>query len=174
METINVYTILELNEEAKEKAIDHFYNINVEDDFWFEYLYGEAEELGIKITSFDEYHATGDFTEYPMEVANNIVKHFGDGMDIYQTALNFLEDIDKGITALTAENNSVDEFDQLDEEEIKEQVIEDLEGEFLREILEDYRIMLQAEWFYQTSENAILESLEANEYYFTRAGRFVA
>ena len=43
-------------------------------------------------------------------------------------------------------------------------------AEFRRSILEDYRIILQTEFEYLTSEEAIVEIIEANEYEFTADG----
>jgi len=47
---------------------------------------------------------------------------------------------------------------------------EDIDAEFLRSLCEDYRIMLQNEYEYLTSEEAIIETIIANEYEFTEEG----
>ncbi len=49
--------------------------------------------------------------------------------------------------------------------------LENDEDEFLKELLEDYRIILQKEYEYQTSEEAIIGTIEANEYEFTQDGK---
>jgi hypothetical protein len=51
-----------------------------------------------------------------------------------------------------------------------DQQVEDMELEFLRSILEDYRILLQKDYDYQTSDEAIIETIQANEYEFTENG----
>lgn len=61
--TYNVYTFEELNDEQKEKAIMNLSDINVNHDWW-EYMYSDAETIGLRITGFDldrSRHATGEF-----------------------------------------------------------------------------------------------------------------
>ena len=57
----------------------------------------------------------------------------------------------------------------LDDLEIEEE-IEDLENEYLYTLSEDYRIILQREYEYLTSEEYIKDTLIANEYDFTEDG----
>ena len=45
-----------------------------------------------------------------------------------------------------------------------------LEAEFLKSILEDYSIILQKEYEYLTSREAVEETIEANDYHFTENG----
>jgi hypothetical protein len=45
-----------------------------------------------------------------------------------------------------------------------------LEDEFLKTLCEDYRIILSREYDYLTSEAAIIETIEANEYEFKADG----
>ena len=51
--------------------------------------------------------------------------------------------------------------------------LEDLNKEFLRSLCEDYRIILQKEYEYLTSEEAIIETIEVNEYEFTEEGELI-
>jgi hypothetical protein len=44
-------------------------------------------------------------------------------------------------------------------------------AEFLCDLLEDYRIILSKEYNYQTSEETIKETIEANDYEFTAEGK---
>ena len=46
-----------------------------------------------------------------------------------------------------------------------------LDDEFRVSILEDYRIMLQKQYEYLCSEEAIIETIEANDYEFTEDGK---
>ena len=61
-----------------------------------------------------------------------------------------------------------DDSDEFSEWENKMIIIED---EFLKSLLEDYSIILQKEYEYQTSEEAIIESIKANDYEFTEDGK---
>ena len=46
----------------------------------------------------------------------------------------------------------------------------ELDAEFTKSIFEDYRILLQKECEYLNSDEAIIETIEANDYYFTKDG----
>jgi hypothetical protein len=49
--------------------------------------------------------------------------------------------------------------------------LSDMEANFLDSLLEDYAIMLQKEYEYLQSEEAITETIVANEYEFTEEGK---
>ena len=68
-------------------------------------------------------------------------------------------------------NNYMDETHEDYESSNNEDKLIDMENEFLKSLLEDYSIMLQNEYEYLTSEEAIIETIEANEYEFTQAGK---
>ena len=51
-EKIKVYEFNELSEEAKEKAIEKLWNINVDYEWW-DCVYDDAENIGLKIKEFD-------------------------------------------------------------------------------------------------------------------------
>ena len=72
---IKAYLFNELSEEAKEKAVQNLSNINVQFDWWH-FIYEDAKNIGLKITSFDLYrnkHANGEFLLSAAEVAANII-----------------------------------------------------------------------------------------------------
>ena len=48
--------------------------------------------------------------------------------------------------------------------------LDDLDNDFLHDLLEDYRIMLINEYDYLTSREAIVESIDANGYEFDENG----
>ena len=50
--TCNVYTFEELSPEGQRKAIERYYDINVDHEWW-RYTYDDAEDIGLKITEFD-------------------------------------------------------------------------------------------------------------------------
>ena len=49
--------------------------------------------------------------------------------------------------------------------------LQDIEDDFLKSLCEDYRILLQHQYEYLTSEEVIIETIEANEYEFTQDGK---
>ncbi len=136
-----VYSFDELPEDIQNKVIDDNYDINVDFE-WHDDTCENAEQIGVKITGFDLSHNTisGELIECPVDVKKAILKQHGKTCDTYKT---------------------VKEYDFRTEVD---------EGEFLRSILEDYRTMLDNEYEYLTSHEAIKETIESNEYQFTIEG----
>lgn len=158
-----VYLFSELSEQAKEKAIKWGYDLNVSYDWW-ESVYEDAENIGLKITGFDIYRASycnGDIIGTHEETAKLILENHGEQCETYKTAKNFLAELD----AITEKykDEGEDNWDEQSENE-------NAEDEFLKSLLEDYRIMLSKEYNYLTSEAAIIETIEANEYEFKADG----
>lgn len=79
-----------------------------------------------------------------------ILKNHGKDCDTYKTAM---------------------EYKKTSSQELTEDEREDLEHEFLNSILEDYRIMMDKEFEYQTSRENVEENIRINEYEFTVDGK---
>jgi hypothetical protein len=159
--TYNVYQFSELSEEAKENAINKLADINVGHDYWYESTLDDAAEVKLKITEFDldrNRHCKGEFMESAPETAELILQNHGKDCETYKTAKHFLNALDE----LTGQKENIEDVD--------EDEIEDLEDEFLQSILEDYSIILQKECEYLQSEEAIIETIQANEYEFLEDG----
>lgn len=159
-----VYKFSELSEQAKEKAIEWGYDLNVSYDWW-ESVYEDAENIGVKITGFDIDRASyckGDIIGTHEETAKLILEQHGEQCETYKTAKNFLAELDA--VAERYKDKGEDNWDEQSE-------IEAQEDDFLKSLLEDYRIILSKEYDYLTSREAIIESIEANEYEFTVDGR---
>ena len=94
-----------------------------------------------------------------------IIDNHGDTCETYRTAETYLKDKDNLIYMAERDENGdfVNEYD-LDGD------LDDLDSEFLKSILEDYRIILSKEYDYLTSEEAIRETINANEYEFYEDG----
>ena len=165
----NVYTFDELSEDMQEKVIENLYDINVSYDWW-QSIYEDAANIGLKITSFDldrRRHADGELNFAANEVAANIFLEHGGDCDTYKTAQAFMKEWEP----LFAEY--MDETGEKYESAVIEGELQDLESEFLQSLLEDYSIMLQKEFEYLQSEEAIKETIEANEYEFTVDGKLI-
>jgi hypothetical protein len=168
-----VYTWDELTDEQKEKALSKLYDLNTGYEWW-QSVYEDAEDVGIKITSFDldrNRHAEGKFTMNATDVAKAIVEDHGPDCETYKTAREFLN----AVTPMIDFRDNFADDDNTTEEEYKTfddntDKIEELEEEFLKSILEDYSIMLQKEYEYLSSEEAIVETIKANEYEFDENG----
>jgi len=155
---IKLYKFSELSDEAKEKAIEKLSSVNVEYIEWWESVYSDAEDIGLKIKGFDldrGSYVKGDFIEYAETVANKIIENHGENCETYKDAKNYLKDL-AAIVNKTATEDDID--------------TEDIDREFLKTLLEDYRIMLKQEYEYLTSKEAIIETIEANNYEFNENG----
>jgi hypothetical protein len=145
--TINIYKFDELSDKAKENALIHLWNVNVDHFDWWNSTYDDAKNIGLKLTGFDldrGRYCNGEWIGDPTEVAENIIREHGVDCETYKDAHAFL--------CLIEPDG------------------EDIRG-FLHHLLEDYRLMLQEEYEYLISEEAIIEAIEANDYEFTEDGR---
>lgn len=164
--TKTVYSFNELSQEAQQKAILNLSNINLYYGWW-EYVYYEANEIGLKITSFDldrNKHANGEFLLSASEVAANIIKLRQETEETYQTAKSFLEDFNPVFASYMDENSEDYESREIEEK------LQELENDFLSSLLEDYANILQNEYEYLYSDEAIKETIEANKYEFNEDG----
>lgn len=159
---INIYQFNELSEVAKQNAINEFSNINT--DFnWWEFTYMDSENIGLKITSFDldrNRSANGHFILSACEVAQNVLNEHGESCETFKTANNFLENWQPVF------NDYLDENSENYESKNLEDILLDLENDFLNSLLEDYSIMLQNEYEFLQSNEAIQETIISNEYEF--------
>ena len=168
--TTNLYTFDELSEEAKRKAIEKLYDINVDHDWWW-CIYDDAEMIGCKISGFDLDRRLIEFdNEKDVEtVAQLVLKNHGIGADTNRLADTYLHDrknlVEKfsdGVkTDIVTEENEYD-FDQ---------ECDDLDREFINQLGERYLTMLRDDYEYHTSDEAIIETIKCNEYEFTQDGK---
>jgi len=168
METIeiNLYSFEELNYTAKERALSKFYDINVNHNWW-EFIYYDAKELGILIKSFDldrgkHIEIDIDSCYYCEDVANKIISTHGKTCQTYIISETFLKD---------REDIEFKYDDELINEEQFDDMISALEEEYTNDIANEYLTMLEKEYEYLTSEEAIIEMICANEYQFTEDGK---
>lgn len=165
----NVYTFDELSDKAKEKAIESLRDINV-DYNWWDSRYDDAAMIGLRITGFDlerNRHATGEFNCLggAIQCAGNIINEHGPLCDTYKLAAQYLKDqetIDKKYP--NHEDTDSDDYS----EHLESSGL--LADEFLHDLLEEYSIMLQDEYEYLMSDDAIIDTINANDYTFTEDG----
>lgn len=164
--TITTYSFSELSEQAQQKAIYNCIDINTNYD-WYEFICEDAKNIGLEITSFDldrRRHAKGEFINSATEVAADILREHGPKCETYILAEQFLEKF----TPLFAEY--MDETSEKYETWQTENELQELEEEFLSELLEEYSVILQNQYEYLISDEAIIKTIEANEYEFTENG----
>jgi len=169
MKTVKVklFAINELTEEVKEKVLNEFRDINVFFDWW-DSIFGDAKVIGLKITGFDldrNRHAKGEFLLAANEVAQNILNNHGESCETYKTASSFMEDWQPVF------NDYMDESSEKYESKEAEQELQEMEDSFLDSLLEDYSIMLQKEYEYLMEDEAVEETIIANEYQFLENGK---
>ncbi|MDD4984362.1 MAG: hypothetical protein PHQ43_01035 [Dehalococcoidales bacterium] len=165
--TTTVYRFDELSDDAKEKALESLYDINVSGFDWWENVYYDAEQIGLKITGFDldrGSYCEGGFMESAESVAKLIIENHGDTTETYKTAQDYLAELQ----IFMADPENYYDFGT-DDQELMDH--DDIDEEFLRSLLEDYRIMLSRGYDYLTSKDAIIETIEANAYEFTADGK---
>jgi len=176
---LQAYKFDELDEQTKLQVIEDNIHINVEFDWW-DCTYETLRECGIKVNSFDigrRQECEIEFLEDGHEVATNIIDTFGEAMDIVKDAKNFIKDRD-ALVKKYGEGNDTDGYSvkglydpfifyEFDEKEA------DLTHEFQRKLSVEILHWLRDEYEYLTSEEAIIETIEANEYEFTEEGKLI-
>ena len=151
--TINLYEFDELSDQAKQRAIVDYWQINL--DHWWDSIYDDAENIGLKITGFDldrNRHCTGQAIDHVLTIAHKIKTDHGFDTPTYKLANEFIK-----------------EYAALDED-IDADELRDFENKFLNAILKEYSILLQREYEWLTSEEMIVDTLRANKYYFLEDG----
>ena len=164
-----VFTFDELSEDAKQKAIERLRDINVSHNWW-EITYDDAKTIGLKITGFNldrNRHATGELILSACEVAQNIFNEHGETCETFKTATNFME-----VWQPIFDEYMNEESEKFESAELEDELTE-LEGEFCQSLLEDYSIMLQNECEFLQEDEAIIETIEANDYEFTEDGKLI-
>jgi hypothetical protein len=168
-ETIKIYQFEELSDTAQEKAIQEFQYINVDHEWW-DSVFEDASQIGLKITEFDTGQTAackGKWIEDAKDVADKIIENHGDVCETHRDAKQFLTDLAAAKTAFEAQPDYDAEYDDFDGSGEYEELCE----EFKKTILEDYLLILRKEYQYLLGEEAIKDTILANEYEFTEDGK---
>lgn len=167
---LKLYSFNELSDQAKEKAINKYYNINTDFEWWH-FIYSDAKENGLKIKGFNidrGNYCNAEFIYSGVETMNLILSNCGLDTELYALANNFKNDFNKLVKQYSDEINiekvTEENFDDFDDDLI------DLENEFNSDLEEQYLIILRNEYEYLISNDAISEALINNEYDFTEDG----
>lgn len=158
--TITLYKYNELSDAAKEKARQWFLEGTYDDaQFAFDDMKEDAKNIGLELTAW-EYgrYARGRFIGGALECAEAVLKEHGETCETYKTAKEH-----------AAKLRQFSE-DDADETSCEYDALKEAESEFLRALLEDYRVMLDKEMDHRQSEEYIAETIEANEYEFYENG----
>ena len=138
-----VYKFNELSKPAKKKALQWGEDLNTAYNWW-ENIEEDAKIVGVLFDDFSIYSGTikGSFDSNAYESCQRILLTHGCKTETFKNALYYKEFLDK------------------DEEN------EFVSSVFLNKILKDYFNLLRREFEYLTSEAAIIEAIEANDYEF--------
>lgn len=105
-----LYNFDELNHDAQARVIDEYREVNVENDYWYECIVSDFEDIGVTINDFDMYKGKVDLEFYLSirEVADLAIEACIT-TTLRSSAINFLE-------AARSEDNEVDFYLDLKEE----------------------------------------------------------
>lgn len=191
---LKLYDIMELKDEAFRKAVDDNRDINVDNDWWSD---GVLEEWNVKLQEmgfinpkiyFSGFWSQGDGACFNADIdIDQFIKHFK--LDKFTPLLSFAEKEELDLTASIEKNSYAThyshertryaEVDFWVPEDIKDKAgdVEKLADELEKE-LESTRLEmchniykdLQREYEDDTTEDAIVDTLQANEYTFLEDG----
>ena len=157
---IKLYKYEELDKQTREKVIENYRYINVEDTFWYDFVKDDFNRLGLEIQEFDL--GRGNYAKIYIDnfedTSNYIIEEFGDSVLIKQTAKNYLKELEEIVSNYKEDEDIDREF-------------EILEGNYQHEFEADILSYLRAEYEHQTSDEALDEFFINNDYDFTIEGK---
>tara|TARA_R110001592_G_scaffold342484_1_gene632390 strand:- start:225 stop:719 length:495 start_codon:yes stop_codon:yes gene_type:complete len=157
---IKVYKFDELDKQTKEKVIENYRYINVDNTFWYDCIKEEFNSLGLEIQEFnlDRGNYAKIYIDNLEETSKKIIEEFGDSVLIKQTAKNYINEYEK-IQANFKEDEDI------------EREVELLDEQYEKEYSEDILSYLRSSYDWEISDEAITETIEANDYDFTTDGK---
>jgi hypothetical protein len=139
--TETIYTFSELPKEAQQKAISNYSDINM-NYRWFDYVEEDLMEIGCKLIQFDLYY-------------NSIKIEFTKNPGI--------------VASLILQNHSLTcQTYKIAKQFLCKEIDED---EFCKQLQKAYLNSLHIQHDYLISDEAITETLEANDYHFDLKGK---
>lgn len=169
-----VYEFHELSEQAKENAIKNLCEINVEHDWW-DCTFETFRELGIRIEHFDLGRGSEigiDLIQPHWDIAYNIIRTFGEN-NLKLNAKHFIQQRDNLVKEL-GEGNEMIGYSVKEGNEVKFDLrVETIEEYYFDQLKTDILHWLRCEMEYLMSDEAIIDTIEANEYEFTKEGTLI-
>ncbi len=165
--TVKLYQYSELSEKAKEKAREWYARAS-EGDQWWESVYEDAEQSGLKIQGFDidrGANVEAVFISGALDCATAILKNHRKDCETFKTATAYIAARDAAIALVPLDENGDPDNYAIDE------ALDEVDAEFLKSLCGDYLKILRDEDEYRTSDEQIVEAIEINEYEFTEDGK---
>lgn len=156
-----------LSKRARQKALEDNIYLNVNHEWW-DSTYEDAANIGLEITGFDldrRQDIDGKFTGELHDSLETILSEHGEKCDTYQVALEFKERF-QGERAAARMRDEPDWNEGCN--------FPDLLEDYEKALLKCYFRMLKEDYDYLTTDEAIIESIEANDYRFSREGEMVS
>ncbi len=168
---VKVYKFEELAEKIQKKVLAENYGINTEYNWW-DGTYEDAARIGLKIEGFDldrPNYCNGKLTKEFYEVRQLIKKEHGEECDTFKLAVEYGTKWDN----LVHQHSDGKDTERVSEENAEKFDIlaDELEEEFKNALLNDYKKILRDEYQYLNSDEAIKETIQANEYEYHADGR---
>jgi len=187
-----VYNYKELSEEAKLKVLEHLADINVDDAFWYEYIFDDAKQIGkilgieIKDIHFSGFSSQGDGAcfigdyEYSKGCVKALKAYAPQDAELYKIAeglqaiqrANFYKlhaTIEKTSHHYSHERtvtirvmNGIGDY-------VSESIENDV-AELLRDLMRWIYDTLEKEYEFQTAREQIEGTIEANDFEFLSDG----
>jgi hypothetical protein len=204
METL--YPFNELSEKAQDHAIEHLWDLNVDDSYWYEFIEEDIERLGEISGLACEYGKEFDIDSASYVYIKNISTTIHEIFQKFPVAVREYPDIGKDVLlpfldsftarekknlvllqkrgyleTLSGETSRgrrgtqwhIESFENARQCPRVTALIEklgDAWAELLTNLEHCYTCLLRREYEYQTSREAIIDSIEANSYEFTEKG----
>lgn len=155
--TVTYYKFSELPEDAQDRAIERLQDINVHDGWW-DHIEREARNLGFEFRMFDIARCSIeiDLLDEPSDICKGILIDHGPDAATYKLASDY-----RYGTSLSGWH-----FDDDDRNDPAHK-------EFINALAQEYLSLLRDEYEYLTSREAVIKSIEVNEYEFTETGEIV-
>ncbi len=164
--TRTLYSYDELSQASKEKAVRQIDGVYVVDQWW-DNVYYSAEQVGVNITSFDDRMAiTGELTMDVMSCIKAVMDNHGEDSRTYKISKRYLDQImawEEAWTSLRHDDESAyyEKFSDF---------MDEIHDQYREDILRAYRILLNEEYEYLSSDEAIIEFIRGNNVEFLEDG----
>jgi len=174
--TFKVYKFEELSDEVKEKVLDDNRYILVEDYTWWDFIYDEAEEIGIEIEEFDldRRYIKIRLNTSVLSSVENVLGQWSILAEEYKLVKSYYDEImkldsSKEVKEYLEEYPEADPYDAIYDlglsDVFYDEYVEDMKRIFLR--------ALKNEFNYLTSDEAIIEYFNDNNYEFFENGKIL-
>jgi len=176
VDTYNVYKFEELSEEAKKVALGKLYDVNVAFDWWATTYEDLDSQLDIEVESFDlgrGWLTTVEEKFFEKCINQKLVEYFKNS-NITIAVSNYEEALKKLDQNTDLQNKYYEDSEKLDtlideSRELEDNYLDSIARVKL-EVEAAIHSILWNEYEYLTSEEAIIETIEANEYEFYKSG----